>query len=99
MSGITTYMGPVWSLRTNNANQNVPHLYLDSNTTLSADGIADFTGATYLSPSTTTTTIATGTISDNELSVHSVDGLAAALRFRSGNTVYTWDSSSTATVA
>lgn len=105
MSNKTTYLGPRVSLNTVLSDQSAPHFHVPSDGTFTADGQAifndklDASSATFLTESRDTTVVDTSSIEDNQLSVMSVDGLQAAIRFRSGNTVYTWASDSTSTVA
>jgi hypothetical protein len=95
----TTNFGPIVSLQTSKADPRAPHLYLDSNTTLTAagpvaisgtftpSGTVNLAGATLLSDQTSAS-LTSATLADGQLSVGSVSVTSATIYFRSGVTTY-----------
>lgn len=80
MSYRTTTFGPVVSLSTVLADQTAPHLYLDSNTSLTVDGT--------LRSRQTSASLTSLTLADGEFAVGAVSVSSAVLYFRSGVTTY-----------
>jgi hypothetical protein len=83
----TTNFGPIVSLQTSKADPRAPHLYLDSNTTLTASGTLNTQSGVFLSRATTAS-LTSATLADGELSIGSVSITSAVLYFRSGVTTY-----------
>jgi hypothetical protein len=98
----TTNFGPIVSLQTSKADPRAPHLYLDSNTTitsagpmavsgvLTSTGTINAQGGVFLSRATTAS-LTSATLADGELSIGSVSVTSATIYFRSGATTYEFD--------
>lgn len=100
-SGTTTFLGPVVSLRTLPSATSVPHLFLDSNTTLEVDGLIKSDGTLDITPvagikfSNITTASPTSVFIPNGfLSIVSHSGNSMVIAIRSGATTYRWTNAS-----
>ena len=100
MSNLTSNFGPRVSFTTTKSDAGPIHVFVPSTGTFTAAGDAAFSGkASFdydaIRSGSTTASLVTATMADQQLSIASVDGLAAYLTWRSGNTVYEWVSTST----